>query len=246
MDNKVAVKRTASVPVILDFVPTSCSIHINQADDNSVPPSIDMRLRLSDHTNLSTPEGKHLESSRWGITIYRGATDSERVKALDAIGLLGYYPATKDDDYSVKEGCSAWAHLDAASFDLLQGFVMSGRMPSALRIHAQGKRIRHGYAPDGSEVVWDIATEATGSTDSDDWVAVNQLELSLGVAEQDQGEDPIADALRPINVADLRDLEQALTTSLDNYLSSIKSWLGWLLAVVAAIAVLVFFASWHK
>ena len=115
MDNGVVQKRKISVPVILDFVPTSCSIQINQSADNSVPASIGMGLRLSRRQNLSISDGKDLANDCWGITIYRGATDNERIKAIGAVGLMNYIPATKDYDYSVEEGCSAWAHVDVAT-----------------------------------------------------------------------------------------------------------------------------------
>lgn len=245
MNTQVAQERKVSVPVILDFVPTSCSIQLNQCPDNSIAPSIDMRLRLSGRDNVSATDGRSLNNIEWSICVYRGAASNERIKALDAIGLLNYFPAAKDDEYQTQAGCAAWAHIEAESFNLLQTFVMSGRLPSYLRVHAEGAGLRYGYAPDGSEKIWDVKPEVLRSTDSNDWVAVKQLEIGLGVGEVAEDEDP-ASSHRPVSVDDLHNLQESLQAGIASYLSPMKLWVGWILAVTSAIAIIVLFATWGK
>lgn len=244
MNTQVAQERKVSVPVILDFVPTSCSIQLNQYPDNSVAPSIDMGLRLSGRDNVSATDGHSLNNIEWSIRVYRGPTSNDRIKSLDAIGLLNYFPAAKDD-YQTEAGCSAWAHIEAESFNLLQTFVMSGRLPSYLRVHAEGGGLRYGYAPDGSEKVWDVKPEVMRSMDSNDWVAVKQLEIGLRIGDVAKDED-LASPHRPVSADDLHTLQESIQAGFASYLSPIKLWLSWILAVTAAIAVIVLFATWGR
>lgn len=233
MTEEVADKDELSMPVVLDFVPTSCSIQLNQYPDNSVAPSISMELRLSGCDNVTTPEERSLNNIEWSISIYQGPVSNEYVQALGAIGMLNYYPATENVDYSIEEGCSAWAHLERESFSMLSKFVMSGRLPSSVRIHARGGGLRYGWEPDGSRKVWDVKAGKNAS--------VKQLEISLGIVGQSENEEPVTEVHRPVVADDLHTLERSLSTVFSANLERINSRLGWILLIAVLIAAIAFF-----
>lgn len=231
MSDEVADKNDLPIPVILDFVPTSCSIQLNQYPDNSAAPSISMRLRLSGRDNVTTPEERSLNNIEWSISIARGPVSNEHVQALGAIGMLNYYTATEDVDYSIEEGGSAWAHLEHEPFSLLSKFVMSGRLPSSVRIHAQGGGLRYGWEPDGSGKVWDVKANKNAP--------VKQLEISLGIVGQSEDEEAVTEIHRPVAADDLHNLERSLSAAFGTSLNRINSRLGWILLVAVLVAVVV-------
>lgn len=233
MSDVVVDKDDLSMPVFLDFVPISCSIQLNQYPDNSVAPSISMGLRLSGCDNVTTPEERSLNNIEWSISVYQGPVSNEHVQALGAIGMLNYYPATEDVDYSIEEGCSAWAHLEQEPFSLLSRFVMSGRLPNSVRIHARGGGFRYGWEPDGSRKVWDVKTNKNAS--------VEQLEISLGIVGQSENEEPVTEAHRPVAADDLHTLERSLSATFSGNIERINSRLGWILLIAVLIAAIAFF-----
>lgn len=204
MTDEAAHKDAMAIPAILDFVPFNCSVQLNQYHENSVAPYISMGLRLSGGDNVRTPDERSLNDIEWSISIYEGSVTNEHVQSLNAIGMLNYFPGDQGVDYSVSEGCSAWAHLEKGTFALLSSFVLSGRTPSSIRIHAVGG-LRHGWEPDGSGKVWDVQANPNSP--------VQRLEISL-VAVETPDEDCTIGVHRPVTAADLQNLEQSLATTI--------------------------------
>ncbi len=212
---------------ILDFVPFNCSVHLNQYHGNSVAPSISMGLKLSSGDNVRTPDERSLNDIEWSISVYEGSVTNEHAESLNAIGMLNYYPERQDVDYSVSEGCSAWAHLEKESFALLSSFVLSGRLPTSIRIHTKGG-LRYGWEPDGSGKVWDVQANPNSS--------VQQLEISL-VAGGKTDEDCNIEMHRQITATDLQDLERSLGSTISKQLTKIRTTLAWILVAATVIAV---------
>jgi hypothetical protein len=232
MSSEAKVRDDIAVPVILDFAPISCSVHINQNRDNSVPSSIRMGIRLSPRHNVSTKDERSLNKIDWDIELFEGANTHERLSALGAIGMATYFPATQGDDYAFDEGCSIWAHLEKDPFALLSRFVLSGRLPESIRVHAKGG-LRYGGSHDGSEKTWDIES----NTDS----SVQQVHISMGVVAEPDDDVHIAQISRPITAETIEGLEHSLARALDKSLEAIALRLNLILAVVALFAAISLF-----
>jgi hypothetical protein len=222
----------SSIPVVLDFIPTSCSIRLHQNSEGSVPSLIRMGLRLSEGQEVSTTDKRSLNDIEWSIEIFEGENSDERLQSQSAIGMAHYFPATIGDDYTVEEGCSVWAYFAKEPFALLSTFVLSGRMPSVLRVHAKGG-LRYGWAGDGSEKIWDVA--------SNDHASVEQVQVSMSLVQNPAEDEFASNTHRPVTDESLERLERSLAASIRKANEAVAVRLGWLLAVVTlAAAILIF------
>lgn len=219
--------------VLLAFVPTSCSIQLNQTADKSFAPSISLGLRLSGRDHLTTPEGRSLRNVKWSISIYKGRTSNEHAQANGAIGMLIYYSAAEGVDWKNEESCVAWAYVDHEPFSLLSKFVMSGRLPSSILIHARDGGLRYGWEPDGSRMVWDVKDNVSS--------CIEHVEISFGIAENIQDEESITDLRRPTAADGLHSLEKSLSTEFSANIDRINSRLNWILLVAVLAAAIAIF-----
>lgn len=146
-------------PVILDVEPTSCSMRMTRSRDpeQHLPDSLSMQLRLARRVEVRTPDDRSLTDAEWAITFYEEGTGNKFTELHNAVGMINYtaeWQSEHDDIGDAPEACHAWANLDSQAFALLRDMAHAGKLPAGFRLHAYG--MKYGWAPDGSEKVWDV------------------------------------------------------------------------------------------
>lgn len=219
--------------VILDFAPVRCGADLNQYPDGSVPPTISMDLRIEPDEDIRTPDERSLREIEWSISLSRGRTTNEHVKRQDAIGLCNYHEAMSGIDYDIAEGCPMWAHLDEGTFDSLFHYLLSGRLPDGIRVHASG--MRYGWEPDGTGKVWDVNKTPSA--------AIHQLEICLPfqAPTTPPSDDDDAVEIYPAPSAEFQRLEILISDSIAKPLKSVGILMGWAVLILGVICAVLLF-----
>lgn len=144
--------------VILDVEPTACQMRMARSRDpeKASPDSLSMSLRLARNADVQTADDRSLRDAQWGITFYENGSGNDLTKQHNAVGLVNYLAAMEPgiDDDGFPESCAAWANVDSQTFALLREMALAGKLPVVFRLRIEG--MTYGWAPDGSEKVWDV------------------------------------------------------------------------------------------
>lgn len=220
--------------VILDLVPVAASLHSYDCADAAADRSISMLVRL-DRDKVRTKEGRDLSNAEWTITLHEGPTENEHVKNRGGIGMLNYHGEYQDDGgFTNPQSCDMWAHLSRDSFVSIRKIVMTGRLPSSLRVHVRG--LTYGWEPDGSAKEWDISVKEGSPICAIEVTTpmVRDLDDDDDAAERDLGS-------RPVTVTDLQALERSIAAALPKIPARIEGHLSWIFGtLVLLVAVLLF------
>ncbi len=219
------------IPVVLRFVPRSCTIVLKEYSDGRVPPMIVMGVELERGISLRSTNGKDIGKVKWTVEICRGPASREYLKVKGSIGMVNYSEEYESIDLYAEESCHAWAYISDSSFSILLDFVMSGRMPSTISIHAFGS-IRHGWEPDGSGKDWDLESEKPA--------AICQVELDLELNQKIEA-DEVSDGVSELPTArDFLDFEQRLMERIKSHVLSINWKLSWIVLLLLVLVVIIF------
>lgn len=217
------------IPVVLRFVPTSCKIVLNEHSNDDIPPAIVMEIQLGRRDNLRSSDGKNMGKVKWTMDIYRGGLSRERLKVKGAIGMVDYIKEYESTDFYIEESCCAWAHIPESSFAILLDFVMSGRLPNTIAIHAFGS-IRHGWEPDGSGKDWDLESEKA--------TPISKVEIDMGLSQKTESTGEDDEVAEPLLVQQLFDFEQRFIQLVKSQVRSINWNLGWITLLLLVLVVI--------
>lgn len=225
---------TEQLPVSLDFIPTGCSISICAGGTTTAPP-MNMGIRLSSSLSIWTKQGGLRKAAdQWFISIHRGSACDEATEASSVKGWLQYEVDVGDKAEVDASSIQGELHLDPICFDRLQTVVMSGSLPSRLRLYAESDQFRR-ISDDESEpwylrdAVWDLEDQSGVHTGA---AHVCGSEILLTIRGRG-GESSL------VTTAELQRLENKLTARFSTYAKSMKWLLHWVLGIAAVTLFLV-------
>jgi hypothetical protein len=142
--------------------PTTAHLHLRHPPSGSESRSISFDVYVHERFEVNTPGPamRDLQRARWAIHLVEAEMLSDPAKADAAIGNLRYFEAISvegdvaDDVSAEPELCNVMAILRPDIFASLLNTVQAGYLPDTILVTVKG--LTMGYAPDGSEIIWDI------------------------------------------------------------------------------------------
>lgn len=145
----------ADAGIGITFAFNNAQLNLEQ-DHKDASRSIAMQLVLDGRNDVLLPTYRSLRTSSWSIYLVEVA-DASLANAQDqAIGMLSYYEESSDSDYPTPEQAHMRVMLTQGLFATLLSALCSGLPPDHIIVTVRG--LEFGAAPDGSDVVWDIAS----------------------------------------------------------------------------------------
>jgi hypothetical protein len=222
-----AAKRPLSV--LLDFVSFKCALRVGaRAGDSST--SLSYELKIAFENDICTSDGRSLKRVDWNLDVYQGPLENERVKSLGGMGMLNHYANLADDEVPADELCAGWVHLSDYQFQYLWECARHGRHPEGIRISVRGP-IRFGWAPDGSEAIWDI--------EQDEALVIEEVVFGfpLSGTHNSGPDEPEVEEVMPLDSTNLAQLERGLTNYIGFKIDELISMLKWVVALLTIFGV---------
>lgn len=145
----------ADAGIVINFAVANAQLNLEQ-NNKDASRSIAMQLELERGNDVSLPTYRSLRTSAWSIYLVEVA-DNALANAQDqAIGTLSYYEESADPDYPSPEEGHMRVMLTQGLFSTLLSAICSGLPPDNISVTVRG--LEFGAAPDGSDVVWNVAS----------------------------------------------------------------------------------------
>ncbi|MBF6022855.1 hypothetical protein [Lysobacter niastensis] len=225
----------AITPMIF-IVPGSFAMSLS-SDSRGVSKTISLDGKIEDkvgglHEIVRTPEGRDLSSIPWEIVIHQGESRAAIAQENDCLGFASYHEPleAKYDIPACAECFTAWLYLPRDRHDEVTTTITRGHKIRRITLAIEG--IEYGFAPRGSEKIWDVENTPE--------VKVAEFSITFGSLSDEgdvESDDEYSIAASPVTQEAITSLENRVMGAFDGLRKSLN-WIVWTAILIAAIALL--------